>query len=332
VPWFVLQTTGSATGSGIVAFAAIVPVVIAGVFGGAMVDRLGYRRTSIVADLTSGATVALIPLLFALDRLPFGLLLALVGLGALLDAPGGTARSAMLPDLAATGGVGIERATASAQVVERGTRLVGAPLAGALIALLGPTAVLWLDAATFAVSAMLIGFIVPAARRAASDNTASEGYLASLLVGLRFIRGNRLILAVVLTVAATNCLDAAWFSIVAPVSARDFYGGAAALGLLLGATGGGAVVGTIVYGAFGHRVRRRSVFVACFVLVATVRLPLAAMPSLPVAVALYAVLGLAAGPLNPILGAGRYERIPAELRGPVLRGDAARGAGRRPVG
>jgi len=65
IPWFVLQTTGSASKTGITAAAGIVPVIISGLLGGPYVDRLGYRRASIIADLTSFAAVAAIPLLHA---------------------------------------------------------------------------------------------------------------------------------------------------------------------------------------------------------------------------------------------------------------------------
>ena len=62
IPWFVLVTTGSAAKTGITLFFSITPIVIAGFFGGALVDRLGYKRTSIIADLASGVTVAAIAL------------------------------------------------------------------------------------------------------------------------------------------------------------------------------------------------------------------------------------------------------------------------------
>ena len=157
IPWFVLETSGSAAKTGLVGFFTILPVVLAGLLGGELIDRLGYRRTSILADLASGASVALIPLLHATLGLQFWNLIILVFLGALLDAPGGTARSALVPDLAAQAGMPIERASSAAQVIERGSRLVGAPLAGVLIGVMGTANVLWLDAVSFLVSAPLVG-------------------------------------------------------------------------------------------------------------------------------------------------------------------------------
>src|SRR5687768_2880390 len=161
IPWFVLQTTGSATQTGITGFFTVLPVVLAGFFGGTLIDRLGYKRTSIIADLASGVTTALIPLLYFTVGLEFWQLMTLVFLGALLDTPGTTARDSMLPELVEQAGMPIERATSIAHVIERSARLVGAPLAGLLISIMDTANVLWLDAATFFVSAGIIWLLVP---------------------------------------------------------------------------------------------------------------------------------------------------------------------------
>ncbi len=58
IPWFVLQTTGSATQTGITGFFTVMPVVLAGLFGGTLVDRLGYKRNSNIADIATGDTTA----------------------------------------------------------------------------------------------------------------------------------------------------------------------------------------------------------------------------------------------------------------------------------
>src|SRR5262245_39851577 len=62
---------------------------------------------SIVADLASAAAVAAIPLLHATVGLELWELLLLVFLGALLDAPGATARVSLFPDLVERAGVRI---------------------------------------------------------------------------------------------------------------------------------------------------------------------------------------------------------------------------------
>jgi len=58
--------TGSVTQTGITAFFSVVPMALSAFFGSALVDRWGYKRTSVLGDLASGLTVALIPLLYAM--------------------------------------------------------------------------------------------------------------------------------------------------------------------------------------------------------------------------------------------------------------------------
>jgi len=211
--------------------------------------------------------------------------------------------------------VPIERATSATQAIQRGSRLLGAPLAGVLIAALGPTIPLWFDAATFLISAALVSLLVPFARRATSTASATavrggHRYLTELREGLAFIRDDRLIRSIVLTIMVTNLIESvAWVG--APVYAERLYGSAVALGLMTAATGGGAMVSAILYGAFGHRLPRRPTFLGSFLL-------LALLPPLPMTVASLALLGFFAGPINPLLGAVQYERIPAALRGRVI--------------
>ncbi len=317
VPWFVLQTTGSATQTGITAFFIILPTVLAAFFGGGIVDRLGFRRTSIIADLASGATVALIPLTYALGLLEFWRLLVLVFLGAVLDAPGATARQSLLPDLASMAGMRLERANANTQVVERSALLIGSPLAGVLIAVLGATNVLWLNAASFAVSAALVAARIPAFPRPQADGPA-RSYLAGMREGLSFIRQDRLLRALVITLMITNLLDAAKTSVVFPVLANDVFDSAVALGLIFGVSGGGAVIGALIYGAVGHRLPRRPVFVFSFIMLALPSLLLVALPPLWVVLAIQGISGVAAGPLNPVLATLRHERVPAAMRGRVF--------------
>src|ERR671911_2772892 len=161
IPWFVLQTTGSAARTGLTGGAFLLAAVVAGVVGGPAVDRLGFKRTSIFADLAGALTVALIPLLYYTIGLAFWQLLVLVFLGGFLDAPGHTARQSLVPDLAGRARMRIERANSAFQGIQHASFLLGPPLAGVLIALLTPGNVLWIDAATFVCSAALVAALVP---------------------------------------------------------------------------------------------------------------------------------------------------------------------------
>src|SRR5690242_8908211 len=87
IPWFVRQTTGSITQTGITAFFTALPNVLSAFFSGAIIDRLGYKRASVIGDIASGIGVMLIPLLYYTVGLAFWQLQILVFLTGVLTAP-----------------------------------------------------------------------------------------------------------------------------------------------------------------------------------------------------------------------------------------------------
>ncbi len=288
---------------------------MAAFLGGAIVDRLGFKRTSILADLASGLTVALIPLLYLTAGLQYWQLLVLVFVGNLLDAPGNTARDALIPELAERAGLSLEQAGAAIQAVERGARMVGAPLAGLLIATVGTQNVLWFDAASFAISAVMVGLAVPALPARARP---ARPYLRELQDGINFIWRDQLLVAVMLLIVITNFLDAPAFGVLYPVYIQQFFGNAVYLGLLISAGGAGSLIGAILFGLWGHRLPRRALFFGCFLYTTSRLWVMALVPPFWAILACAVLAGVASGPINPILSTLEYERIPVALRGRVL--------------
>ncbi|WP_045073741.1 MFS transporter [Psychromicrobium lacuslunae] len=323
VPFYVLSSGGGGVEVGLAAAFAAIPVVIGGPLGGVISDRIGYRNASIAADLTSGITVLAIPLLALTVGLPFWALLALVFLSGLLDTPGQTARRVLLPELSAAGNIRLERSVGFIDGMERLASMLGAPLAGLLVAGLGATNTLFVNAVSFAVSALLTWTIVHPVTASTSKNppeqVARSSYWAELADGFRFVKDSPLLLALTVLVLLTNFFDAARMSTLMPLYAQQELGGAAALGLILSVFGGGALLGSILFGFLAHRLPRRLTFVLCFTLAGGPSIAFfAANLPLEWLVVGCAVSGLAAGSLNPILGTVQLELVPPGMRGRVF--------------
>ncbi|GAA0284626.1 macrolide resistance MFS transporter Mrx(A) [Streptomyces polychromogenes] len=322
VPWFVLQTTGSAGRAGVVAFCATLPIVVAALAGGPVIDRIGRRRVSAASDLVCAVSVGAIPLLHYAGLLEFWMLCALMALGGLVHTPGLTARSVLLPSLAEHAGTTVARAASLYDAVSRGARMIGAAVAGLLIAVLGAETVLLMDAATFAASALLVSAFVrglPAAEpQRAAGKPSFAAYRAELAEGWRFLTRSRLLLGITVMVMTTNGLDQGWSSVLLPVHGREDLGGATALGLMISLFGGFALLGALLYGAWGDRFPRRAVFAGAFLISGATRYVVAAVTHTPLPLAVtMALAGLGAGMLNPILTTAIYERVPEELRSRV---------------
>jgi len=242
LPWFVLATTGSAAKMGVVLAVEMAPVALLGIPSGAVIARLGALRAMQLCDLARVPLMGSLPVLHATGLLSFPLLLAIVfGIGCFL-APYFAAQRVVLAEL-----VGDEDPATLAQanaVVEGGntiTSLLGPALAGVLIALIGPTNLLYVDAATFLLSFLTLTLLVPR-RPPVAQTDASRG----LFAGLRFFRRDPLLWRMGSTLVCINFFGAA-LSISLPVLAYVEYGQSSRLaGLFFAAFGGGALVGTVL--------------------------------------------------------------------------------------
>ncbi|HEV2109333.1 MAG TPA: MFS transporter [Thermomicrobiales bacterium] len=316
IPWFVLQTTGSASQMGITAAAGLIPYILVSVLGGTAVDRLGHKRASVAADLASGLTVAAIPLLYQTVGLPFWTLLLLVFLGALLDAPGNAARTSLVPDLAALGRIPLERANGASQATSSLAALIGPALAGVLIAALGTSTVLWIDAGTFAFSALAVALAVPSGVRLAGEERGR--YLDEVREGWRLLWSDRLLRAITLTAAVANAVGAPLVTVILPVYAERAFADVQALGTMVATFGGGSLAGAVLYSIAGHRLPRRRTQAAAFTLVALPHWLLIVQPSVAVATGALLVIGIGAGIVNPLIMTVFQERVPAEYRARVF--------------
>jgi MFS family permease len=316
LPWFVLATGGSATETGLAALMGALPLIIGALLGGTVVDRLGYRRAGVISDLFSFTGVALIPLLYATLGLPFWLLLVLIFFGALLDAPGATARQALLPSVARGAAMPLERANAIFETIEGLTMLAGPLLAGLLIAALGPLNAIWFNAATFLLSAGLTASVRLSGDRASARPARS--YREEFVEGLRFIWHDRLIRTVIMLSAAFMALIAPLYSVILPVYVEQTRGSALDLGLLLSAQGGGGIIGALSYAAWGTRLPKRPLLIGSLLCLGLGYAAMASLPPWPLLLLAAFIQGITSGPINPLLNTVLQRRTPEDMRGRVL--------------
>ncbi|MFH9560564.1 MFS transporter [Streptomyces globisporus] len=324
LPWFVLVTTDSATLTGLVAFCEMAPYVLVKALSGPLMDRTGPRTVSWTTDLASAAAAASIPLLHTLDLLSFPVLLGLVAVIGAARGPGDLAKEVMVPEAAERAGTPLERAMGLSGVIERLASTIGPAAGGALVALLGPMTGLAVNAGCFVLGSVIVAVALPRGMgRPAVDPSApadaqEPGYWRRFGEGFTFLRGEPLLLAVIVVVGITNLLDAAMTTLMVPVWAGESGQGPAAIGLVSTAMGAAAAVGSLIAAMAAHRLPRRAVFLLGFLLAGAPRfLVLAVDAPLAVVLAVFAVSGFGAGFINPVLGAVLVERVPRRMLGRV---------------
>ncbi|UTT59424.1 MFS transporter [Cellulosimicrobium cellulans] len=183
VPVLVLQITGSAASAVLAAAAQNLPFLF-GPLVGPVVDRFSRRTIFIVSEVASAAVVAMIPLFIhgGGSSLPL-VYLSVFCVGTLSVASSLTNEYTFVPSLLGEG----EERTRLAYARYNGTldvaRFVGPLVAGALIATVGASLALWIDAATFLGTA-LVALWLPKGGRI----DTSEPFFRSIRLGWRTFR------------------------------------------------------------------------------------------------------------------------------------------------
>jgi MFS family permease len=325
LPWFVLVSTGSAAKMGVVAAAEMLPYVLACGLGGPLLDRVGYRRASIAADALSAAAVLAIPFL----GFNFPVLVGLVAVAGTLRGFGDTAKRVIFRNAVMASGVDVTRAASVNDGLLRLTTLLGAPLAGLLIAAFDAQTVLVIDAATFLFGAVAIAALVPAV--AASG--AAEPYLKALRGGLSFLRQDRLVAGLLVIFFCTNLFDSAYGSVLIPLWAKEVIGSPVALGLVSASFAVGAVLGNVVFTMVAPRVPRFATYAVGFVIGGAPRflVPVFTDKAWPLYLVSF-IAGLGMASVNPIIGAVMFERVPEHMLARVQGLGTAFAWGGIPVG
>ena len=240
LPWFVLVTTGSPAKMGLVLAFELAPIALLGVPSGTVVSRYGARLTMLASDLARVPLMASLPILHAAGLLSFPVLLVLVTAFGCFGAPYFASQRIILPELLGNDQRVISQANSVLEGATQTSALLGPPLAGVLIAAFGAANVLYIDAATFAFSFVVVLLFVPARKRRDAEEESG-----GVLAGLKFLLHDRLLgplggVAVLLN-GLVQMLTAA-----IPVLAFERYGDAKIAGWLFAAFGLGGLIGTVI--------------------------------------------------------------------------------------
>lgn len=324
LPLVLLATTGDVLAAGVLAVICAVPQLLAGVMGGAVLDRYNRRTVSIVSDFISAAAVAALPLVHMTVGLSFGWFVLFGVLGAIGDVPGMTARDTLLPSVVKHDKLDLQRFIGISQSIDGIVTVVGPALAALSMGLLGATNALWFTAALSA-SAALVTMFIPRAAGKAPVKEKIEGF-ATLVkaavhstktgIGVLFNDDAIVRFSVVFTMLVIMVMGGIQ-GLVMPVYFTAMER-PELLGYFVSAMSFGALLGSVGYTALAHCLKRRTWYVASLIGMAASLVLIGTLPAYPFLLAGAACLGLASGPFSAVLNFYMFDRIPNEKLGAAM--------------
>jgi MFS transporter, DHA3 family, macrolide efflux protein len=319
--WFVYELTGSAMMIALVGLLQTVPPLVFGPLIGVYLDRLPKKKVMVWVDLIRTVMTFLIPALYGLGLLKLEGLYLLIFLTSMVSTVFGPALVSAVPLL-------VKRSElVSANALIQGTNnigiLFGPAVSGVLIAMIGAQHVLYVNAATFLISALCL---IPirtneVLRQTPKGSALSGSVLRDLAVGFRFVFGDRSTVFLLVIISALYNLGASAFVFVLPVYAKELlHVGPVQLGWLWSALG----IGMLAASSWLALRRKTDVQSRMHILVrgttmgglAVCSLSLLESPLL--AAAFVTLVGAGAAVLNPVVWALLQESTPSHLMGRVL--------------
>lgn len=270
----VLLLGAGATETGLLVAARTAPVILPGPFVGVWVDRRTRRPIMIAANIGSAIAIGSIPVAAAFGALTLAQLYVVSFVAGVFSMATGTARTALMPAL-----VGRERlvsANSQMQGSNAFAQIAGPSVGGTLVQALTAPVAMAFDAASFVVSAVLIG----ATRLRETVHPRDEGRRIwhDVVEGLAFMRRQDLLFRSIVAIALANI---EWFAVQALLvvyATDELRLPPALLGLAIAAVGPATLVGAAVAGPLTSRfgLGRVMIVALLFETVSRLTLPFAA--------------------------------------------------------
>jgi MFS family permease len=303
------ERTGSAAVTALVYAFTLLPSLIGGPLLGGLADRYPRQRLIIVCVLARAVLIALV----AVPAIPLPVLCVLLFASQLLEAPTSAAQMAMTPDILPRevyqAGIAIQHLTS--QILS----LAGFAVGGVLVATVGTTGSLALNAAAFALAALIVFRGVrfrPAVRARDTDGRMERN---GPMTGLRLLVGDRRLRSL-LALAMLAGFYVIPEALAAPYAA-ELHQGTATVGLLMAAMPVGSVLGVFLFTRFVSTPARLRLLGPLALATSLPLLASAFFPGVVASLLLWTLVGMLSA--YQVTANAEFVRItPTERRGQVL--------------
>jgi MFS transporter, DHA3 family, macrolide efflux protein len=251
--WYVLQLTGDPFKVGVAVATILLPAIFIGPIAGVYLDRFNRRDVMLASNVVQAVVVGMIGVLYSLGSLNFLVLLVMLFIlnsGAQFVRP---AVTAMIPGI--TEKKDLSTASSLFSLSTSVNQVAGYGIGGIVVLALGVAVPFYYDSLTFLFAAAMLALItrsLGAIPKGVSESTSLNpnpvSFREKFMQGLRFIRGSRFLIQLVIVGLVVNFFGAGVFALLAPYAKYVIGGNAGTYGAILTTYSIGAVLGSLLVG------------------------------------------------------------------------------------
>lgn len=317
MPWICIELTGQASTAGLLVTLTSIPGLILSPIIGSIIDKFGRRRVAILVEIMISAVNLLIAAIAAVMTMNLGLFIALAILLAMVGSGSMVARKSLVPDAAGAANITLERANSIHEAVAAIGFATGPALAAILISSIGSFNAFAVAAAIGLISATATVMIRVVEQKEAHDDDAGRNPLQYAVQGFVILFKTPSVLILMATITSLAVIYLPTEMVLLPKYYNDV-GNPEGLGILLSVMAAFTTVGALGFEWLSRRVSFPAMLRFAVLGVGLTMLPMALLPDQWVMLVCGALLGLAWGPLPPLLNTVIQRKIPANKRGRVF--------------
>jgi MFS family permease len=332
IPWLVLELTGSALSTGIVAAIAAIPAIVMSPIAGLLIDRIGRRQISVLSDVLSGISVLLIPFVAVAGRLELWVIALAAVLGAVFDPAGYTARKTLIEPTAKASGVNLNKANSLHEALFALGFGVGPAVGAFLIGFVGTIMSFGVIAVFFGIAAVSVLAIYARNTTLPDEEQDTPGaWWRDAIAGFRVIGADKALLVVTAFIVFVDFVYMPTEVVILPTyfeSVENPWG----MGIVISAMALGGVLGAYAYAPLAARLSLRTIVKASAVSSSVLLFGLAFFPPVWVMALFGFAVGITWGPMGPLLNTLVQTRCRPAVQGRVFGAQMALFASGPPLG
>jgi MFS family permease len=313
VPYVLYQLTHSTTWLGVSAFAAFFPSLVVGPIAGPMADRMSRQRILMVTQTLQMLVAFSLWACWVAGVATPWVILAHLLLSGIAGGINISSWQSFVPLLVPPGDM--LNAVRLNTMQFTGARAFGPAIGGLVLARFGPATAFMFNAVTYL---LVIAALAAVSPRATPPPMGDARFLHQFKEGLAYVRARTGLWLTVVTITSISLLSSAVIQLAPALAKDEFDVGKAAYGLLVAMFGAGAIIGVVIMGAYGERIRRSTTTMIGLAVSSASVVVLGATPFFSLGLAVLLTMGVAYAFLSVSLNTTIQARVVDAYRGRAL--------------
>lgn len=317
MPWIAIQLTHQASAAGLLITITSIPGLLLAPVVGSVIDKLGRRRSAQWSEFLTAIVNASITVAALAWTMNLPLLTAIAVIRSVVGWGGGSARKALIPDVAHAGHLSLERANSIHESIFAAGFALGPALGALCIKWFGIYNSFAVVAAVGAVSGILTLFIRVVEHHEPKDESDSGNFLKFAVQGFKILFETPSVLIVMITFLSLAVIYLPTEMVVLPTYYKSL-SDPAGLGLMISVMAAASTVGSLLFEKLVKVLSFSKLLRIAVLGVGITMIPMSLLPAQWVMLGFGAILGFVWGPLGPLLNTVIQRKVPANKRGRVF--------------